>query len=129
MTNYDNGSALERRARAELRAAGYEVGRVRGSLGCADLIALPRLAIQRSRATSRPLLVQVKGGPNPRLDPDEWNDLFWMARDVDAVAVLATKPGRSRNLTWQLMTAAKTVRGKRSPLAPFTVAPLGADDL
>lgn len=129
MSNASRGRELEHRARDELRAAGYSVARVRGSLGPADLLALPRLVVLS--AQPRPLLVQVKGGPRPldHFSAADWNELFYLSRDVNGIPVLATKPGRSRTLTWQLMVGPRLIRGARSPLGPFSVAPLGDDDL
>lgn len=119
MSNASRGHALERRARAELRAASYVAVRVRGSLGPVDVVALPRFPL-----TGQPLLVQVKGGPRPmsNFSPADWNEVFYLARDTNAIPLLCTHPKRGLRLTWQRLAAAKHRPGAASPLAPFTLA-------
>lgn len=63
MTNYQRGSAIERRAKKELEIHGWLVTKSGGSLGEFDLVALKKLPKGAARQeTSGILLLQVKSG-------------------------------------------------------------------
>lgn len=90
------GHDVERKVRVELEDQGWWVGRVCGSLGDADLVAL--------RADRGPHLIEVKstaGGPYERFGPAKRRELLAAAARAGAVAVLAYwPPGRGKRLQW-----------------------------
>lgn len=124
MTRYDAGRRLEYKARDVLTEAGYFVVRSAGSKGPVDLVALlvdPH-AGKRCRCIRpdrpRRLLVQCKR--DGALAPAKWNELYELAQQTDAVAVLAEFFPRGPVLWWKIV-GPKTVRGPQ-PMERFEVA-------
>ena len=93
MTGYTNGRRHEYLVRDELEAFGYRCVRAAGSKGKADIVALKPGVV---------LLVQVKVG-GPQIAPQERSDLFEMAQDAGALAIVAHKPLR-QPITYRWLT-------------------------
>ena len=107
--NKRNGTVRENRVRALLEDDGYFVVRSAGSGGIADLVALK---------PGQVLLVQVKS--EAYLAPAEWNDLFFVAQTVGAIAIHAAKLPGSRRVVWHRLTGPKTVVTKRPAWVGWT---------
>lgn len=95
MTNYRNGSEMERRTMAKLEDDGYYVVKSAGSRGCADLVAFKRGEV---------LMIQCK--LDSYVSPAEWNRLWEAALRVGAVPLVV---GRGQKC-WRIL-APKTGRG------------------
>lgn len=115
-TNYERGSAFERRVGAHLHARGYEVFRAAGSRGKADVLAIRPGQI---------LLIQCKrNGEIPR---GEWNDLYALAERIAGsaavgavvVPLLALMPGR-RGIAYRQLVEPAEHRQPRN-WVPWTV--------
>jgi Holliday junction resolvase len=98
-TPYRYGVQFERRVRADLEKRGYVTVRAAGSHGPIDLVALSRHAH---------LIIQCK--TNGRLNPAAWNALLTIATSVNALAVLASSPGRG--CVYHALVTRKDVVGK-----------------
>ena len=107
--NKRNGAIRERRVKELLEDDGYFVVRSAGSLGIADLVALK---------PGQVLLVQAKS--EAYLGPAEWNDLYFVAQTVGAIAIHAAKLPGSRRVVWHRLTGPKTVVTKRPPWVDWT---------
>jgi Holliday junction resolvase len=88
-TAYRRGTYREKKSATYLRGEGYFVLESRGSHGCADLVAVKFRQV---------LLVQVKSGDvhdsATGLADAWWNELYWSARHVGAIPLLADTPKR-----------------------------------
>ena len=124
MSNYQNGSAFERRVAAILERHGYYVSRSAGSHGVADLVAIKAWQI---------LLVQCKGGKGTIPLP-EWNRLYavasllWPIPGLEygyAIPLLVTRDHIGR-ITWTQITGIAEARRPR-PSAPWSPDPIDAD--
>lgn len=96
-TNKARGTAFERKVSAGLERDGYLVIRAAGSHGAADLVALK---------PGQVLFVQVKLGGAGACSPAEWNEFYRLATSVDALPILAYRPGRQGVAYW-LVTGSK----------------------
>jgi Holliday junction resolvase len=109
MTAYERGVYREKQTAKRLRADGYVVAESRGSHGPADLLAAKYGQV---------LVIQVKAGSAP-LGP--WvNELFTVARDAGALAIVADWPRRGV-LRLRRITGYHRPRSHTWPLEPFTV--------
>jgi Holliday junction resolvase len=116
MSHYARGATFERSVAAKLAADGYWVARAAGSHGKADIVGLKRGQV---------LLVQCKLSGPGGVSPAEWNELYAIAEQVGAIALVAHKPARGR-IEFLRMTAVKTgVKGTRPPCEPWTTDELG----
>lgn len=104
MSNYRNGSAMERRTKANLERDGYFVIKSAGSKGAADLVAIKAGEI---------LLVQCK--LDSYVAPGEWNRLWELSRSIGAVPVVV-----GRGQTVMRITGPKTRPGARQPWEAFS---------
>lgn len=109
-TNYKRGADFERAVAARLIADGYELFRIAGSHGLADLIALKPL---------QTVLVQCKLSGPGKVPPGEWNELYRLASWLGAVAVVAHKPSRGR-IEYLRITGPKLRRTVRPPAVVWT---------
>lgn len=92
-TKYHYGAALERQVQNELREYGYTSLRSSASKGVIDVLAFRQ---------GEYLFVQCKRGG--RLDPDEWNDLYHLAQENNAIPLLALKKDSGvGNRYWRLI--------------------------
>lgn len=108
--NYTRGARFERKVAEALTADGYRVMRAAGSHGKADLIALK---------IGQVLLVQCKLSGCGAVRPAEWNELWQLAEEVGAVAVIAHKPLRGR-IAYMRLTGPKVRPGSRAPAVEWT---------
>lgn len=115
-SNGTKGANFERRVRAELVAAGYEVIRSAASKTGIDLVALPKPSL---RGTSSALLVQVK--LDGRLDPGEWNELVALAQSSLTIPVLASldRSARPYRVIFRRLTGRKKPRSRTFPFVPL----------
>ncbi len=89
MTHYDAGRRFEWKVRTDLRGHGYEVMRMAGSRGAADLVAV---------RPGRLLFVQCK--LDGALPGREWDHLLTLALHVNAAPILAVNGPRGRGVVY-----------------------------
>ncbi len=109
-TNKARGSAFERKVAAQLTEDGYLVIRAAGSHGAADLVAVK---------PGQVLFVQVKLGGAGACSPAEWNEFFRLASQVQALPILAYRPGRQGVAYW-LVTGPKERATRLPPAVAWT---------
>lgn len=111
--NYARGASFERLVGAKLAADGYRVLRAAGSHGKADVIALKRGQV---------VLVQCKLTGPTGVSPAEWNELYELATEVGAIALVAHRPARGR-VEYLRITGPKTAltrATRKTPCVPWT---------
>lgn len=89
MSNYTRGDYREKRAKEFLESYGWTVWQTRQSRTPADLVCLS--------AHHPPMLVQVKAAS--RITSEEWNALYTLATNLDAVPVVVTCTGRNPHIS------------------------------
>lgn len=102
MSNYSRGRDAEWKVRDHLRGEGYIVLRTAGSKGAIDLLAVK---------PGQVLCVQVKA--KAPLPPAQWNNLFTLARHMNAVPVLADVLPH-RPIRYTRLLAPTVPRGRRA---------------
>ena len=113
-TGYQLGTALEHRVKKQLEADGYFVVRAAASKGLVDLVALK---------WGQTLLVQCKRSGS--LPPAEWNALYDLAAQLDAIPLMASKGLRGTQLL-RLLARKTGRRAQRQPMEPFVTDEVGA---
>lgn len=108
---YRAGRGFEYDVRDELEARGFFVVRAAGSCGVADLVALGQC--QQHQV----LLVQCKR--DGRCPPREWNPLYDIAFQHQAIPLIAMQGERTGEILYRLLTGVKVPGGPRSPWEPF----------
>ena len=125
MTNYQRGRAFEYRVRNELRGKGYVVIRSASSKGAADLVAI-RKDFQSGVISGQPtqivthwiLFVQCKLSA-AAMPPAEWNALFKLAEQAEAVPVLAVAGGAGNKKAYYQLLGEKDGKGGKQPMRAF----------
>ncbi len=107
MSNYRLGADLERAARTHLDRDGYITLRSAGSRTPIDLVAFKAGQI---------LFVQVKR--TGALPVRDWNRLYDLAVELDAVPLLATGPGRAQ-LAFHRLTGRRAAGSRTYPSELF----------
>lgn len=108
--NYERGAALERKVKAFLEQRGWFCMRGAGSHGAVDIWAT-RAGVQ--------LFVQAK--TNGFLQEQEWNDLLAVARQYQAVPILARKGPRGTPVELLAINGPKIPNSRNQPLTHFPV--------
>jgi Holliday junction resolvase len=116
MTQYQRGDRREKLVMRALEDNGYVAWQSRQSRGYADIIAL--------QAQCKPLLVQVKSG-RAQIKHYEWNMLWRLARQLEAVPLVALEAERAHanqpvRMEFVRILGEHKAYGRDWPGAPYT---------